>query len=81
MLRPERMSRVSVAGAESVMDDVIETTHDLHLLHLSDYDGSWAGFEQGDPVEGADDVSQRLVTVRSLESTLGVDTDEVDRGH
>jgi V/A-type H+-transporting ATPase subunit I len=81
MLRPERMSRVSVAGVESVMDDVIETTHDLHLLHLSDYDGSWAGFEQGDPVEGADDVSGRLVTVRSLESTLGVDADEVDRGY
>ena len=81
MLRPERMSMVSVTGAKPVMDDVVETTHDLHLLHLSEYDGSWAGFDQGDPVEGADEVSQRLVTVRSLESTLGVDADEVDRGY
>ncbi len=73
MLRPERMSKVSVTGAKPVMDDVIEAVHDLHLLHLSEYDGSWEGFEQGDPAAGADDASQKLVTVRSLRSTLGVE--------
>jgi V/A-type H+-transporting ATPase subunit I len=75
MLRPERMSRVSVIGSRRVVDDVIDTTHDLNLLHLSDYDGSWEGFEPGDPIEGADESSERLVTVRSLESILGVDSE------
>ncbi|NHN46713.1 V-type ATP synthase subunit I [Halostella sp. JP-L12] len=76
MLRPEQMSKVSVTGSKAVMDDVIEAAHDLHLLHLSDYDGSWEGFENGDPIEGAEEASEKLVTVRSLESILDVDEDD-----
>ena len=77
MLRPERMSRVSVTGAKRVMDDVIEAVHDLQLLHVTEYDGSWEGFEPGDPVEGADEASQKLVTVRALKTTLGVTGEDV----
>lgn len=72
MLRPERMSRISVTGSKRVMDDVIETVHDLHLLHVTEYDGIWEGFEPGDPEPGADEASDKLVTVRSLQSILGV---------
>jgi V/A-type H+-transporting ATPase subunit I len=78
MLRPERMSRVSVTGSKGVMDDVVETIHDLRLYDLTDYDGEWEGFEPGDPAEGANEASERLVTVRSLESILGVDRDDYD---
>ena len=77
MLRPERMSRVSVTGAKPVMDEVIGTVHDLHLLHLTEYDGSWEGFAPGDPVEGADEAAEKLVTVRSLKTILDVDEDDV----
>ncbi|MFB6185217.1 MAG: V-type ATP synthase subunit I [Haloarculaceae archaeon] len=73
MLRPEQMSRVSVTGSKQAMDDVIETVHDLGLLHLTEYDGSWDGFQTGNPIEGADEASDKLVTVRSLQSILGVD--------
>ncbi|MFC3957698.1 V-type ATP synthase subunit I [Halovivax cerinus] len=78
MFRPEQMAKVSVTGSRAVMPAVIETVHDLGLVHLSDYDGSWSGFENGDPIEGADATSEKLVTVRALESTLDVDPDEVD---
>ncbi len=77
MLRPERMSKVSVTGSKGVMPTVIETVHDLNLVHLSDYDGSWEGFDNGSPIEGADDVSEKLVTIRALESTLDLEADEV----
>ena len=77
MLRPERMAKVSVTGARSVMPRVIDALHDLGLVHLSDYDGSWSGFDNGDPIEGADEISERLVTVRALESTLGVSPESV----
>jgi len=76
MLRPERMSKVSVTGAKPVMDDVIGTVHDLNAVDLSDYDGSWEGFVPGDPIEGAEDASEKLVTVRSLQSTLGVEDED-----
>ena len=76
MLRPEQMSKVSVTGSRAVMDDVIETVHELNLVHLSDYDGSWEGFEPGDPIEGAEEASEKLVTVRSLESILDIDAED-----
>ncbi len=79
MLRPERMSKVSITGSKAVMDDVVDAVHELRLLHLSDYDGSWAGFDPGDPQEGADAVSEQLVTVRSLESILDVEAEDAGR--
>ncbi|WP_225335174.1 V-type ATPase 116kDa subunit family protein [Halomicrobium urmianum] len=78
MLRPEQMSRVSVTGSKRVIDEVIEAVHDLRLLHVTEYDGSWEGFEPGDPIEGAESASEKLVTVRSLQSIL--DVDEEDAG-
>ncbi|WP_327050747.1 V-type ATP synthase subunit I [Halomicrococcus gelatinilyticus] len=78
MLRPERMSKVSVTGSRRVMDDVIEAIHELNLVHLSNYDDSWEGFDPGNPIEGADEASDKLVTVRSIESIL--DVDEEDAG-
>jgi V/A-type H+-transporting ATPase subunit I len=77
MLRPERMSKVSVTGSKAVLTDVIETLHDLRLVHVTDYDGSWEGFAPGDPLDGAEDASDKLVTVRSIESILDLDPDDV----
>ncbi|WP_311170756.1 V-type ATP synthase subunit I [Halobellus ordinarius] len=76
MLRPEQMSKVSVTGAKTVMEPVVEAVHELNLLHVTEYDGSWEGFEPGNPTEGAEESSDRLVTVRSLESILDVDAED-----
>jgi len=76
MLRPEKMCRVSVTGSKRVMEPVVEAVHDLDMLHVTEYDGSWEGFEPGDPVEGADEASDQLVTVRALESILGVEAED-----
>jgi V/A-type H+-transporting ATPase subunit I len=76
MLKPERMSKVSVTGTKAVMPDVIEALHGLDLVHLSEYQGEWSGFSPGDPMAGADDTSEQLVTVRSLESILGVTAED-----
>ncbi|MFB6153535.1 MAG: V-type ATP synthase subunit I [Halodesulfurarchaeum sp.] len=78
MLRPERMSKVSVAGSRQVMRDVIEAIHDRKLVHFSDYDGDIEGFDTGSPLEGAEEASDKLVTVRSLKSIL--DVTEEDAG-
>ncbi|MCU4751079.1 V-type ATP synthase subunit I [Halobacteria archaeon AArc-curdl1] len=80
MLRPEQMSKVSLTGSKSVMVPVIEAVHDLNLVHLSDYDGTWEGFDNGNPVEGADESSEKLVTVRSLESILDISEEDAGPG-
>ena len=78
MLRPERMSKVSVTGSKRVIDDVIEAAYDHHSLHVTDYDERYEGFDPGVSLDGAEDVNERLVTVRSLESILNVDDAAVD---
>ncbi|KAB1186861.1 MULTISPECIES: V-type ATP synthase subunit I [Haloferax] len=82
MLRPEQMSKVSVTGSKGIMPEVIEAVHDLRLLDVTEYDGSWQeefGFETGSPIEGAESASDKLVTVRSLKSILGVDENDAGR--
>ena len=78
MLRPERMSKVSVTGSKRVIDDVIEATYEHHSLHVTDYDERYESFEPGKSLDGAETVNEKLVTVRSLESILGVEGDEAD---
>ncbi|MFC6752824.1 V-type ATP synthase subunit I [Halorubrum tibetense] len=72
------MSKVSVTGSKRVIDDVIEAAYEHHSLHVSEYDGRYDGFEPGDSLAGAEGVNERLVTVRSLESILDVDADDLD---
>jgi V/A-type H+/Na+-transporting ATPase subunit I len=62
------------------MPTVIEMIHELNLVHLSDYDGSWEGFDNGNPIEGAEDASEKLVTVRALESALELSDDDTAPG-
>jgi V/A-type H+-transporting ATPase subunit I len=78
MLRPKRMSKLSVAGSKRVMGSVIEVVHDANVLDVSEYDGSWDGFEPGNPEAEAERASEHLVTVRSIKSMLGVDAESVE---
>jgi V/A-type H+-transporting ATPase subunit I len=70
------MSKVSVTGSRRVLSDVVETVHDQHLLHVTEYDDSWEGFAPGDPAGDAEEAAELLVTVRSLESILDVDDED-----
>jgi len=78
MLRPERMSKVSVTGSKRVIDDVIEATYEHHSLHVTDYDERYEGFSPGESLDGAETVNEKLVTVRSLESILDIEDEEPD---
>ena len=70
------MSKVSVTGSRRVLSDVVETVHDQRLLHVTEYDDSWEGFAPGDPADDAEEAAEQLVTVRALESILGVDPED-----
>jgi V/A-type H+-transporting ATPase subunit I len=72
------MSKLSVTGSKRVMGSVVETVHGLNLLHVSEYDGSWEGFQQGHPEADAEWASEKLVTVRSVESMLGLEAEDAE---
>ncbi|MEZ3145147.1 V-type ATP synthase subunit I [Halobaculum sp. MBLA0143] len=73
MLRPEQMSKISVTGSRRVMGDVVEAIHDQSLVHMTEYDGGWEGFDPGESTATAEAAADKLVTVRSLISQLGVE--------
>ena len=70
------MSKVSVTGSRRVLSGVVETVHNQHLLHITEYDDSWEGFAPGNPASDAEEAAEQLVTVRALESILGVDPED-----
>ncbi|MFW5939249.1 MAG: V-type ATP synthase subunit I [Halolamina sp.] len=72
------MSKLSVTGSKRVMGSVVEVVHDANVLDVSEYDGSWDGFQPGDPEAEAEAASEKLVTVRSIMSMLDVDAEGVD---
>jgi V/A-type H+-transporting ATPase subunit I len=73
MIRPDRMSQVSVTAGLAHAPRVIETIHDLQLAQLTAYDDSWEGFAPGDPLPAAERLAEELVLVRALEQTLSID--------
>ncbi|MFP4654334.1 MAG: V-type ATP synthase subunit I [Methanohalobium sp.] len=72
MLEPKPMSRVIVAGHKNIMQDTIEALHSLNVYHIEDYNEEEPGLEIGNPFESAEDVSKKLVKIRSLSNYLGV---------
>ncbi|MFB6204719.1 MAG: V-type ATP synthase subunit I [Candidatus Nanohaloarchaea archaeon] len=66
------MTRISVTGPKKYLEDVIDTFYDLGILDIDSYEGE---LEKGDPLEGAEELSQLLVDARSLLSKLP-DTEE-----
>ncbi|MDY6769727.1 MAG: V-type ATPase 116kDa subunit family protein, partial [Candidatus Nanohaloarchaea archaeon] len=79
MIHPTEMARVSILGPKSAMDEVVEQLHDLQVLHIDDYDGRFDQADIGDPAEGAEELSDRLVKIRSVKSRLpDADTGSAD---
>ena len=78
MLRPKQMSRISATGSKEIMEEFINAIHELNAIHLVEYDGSWEGFQRGDPAVLAEEVSEKLVTARAIESILGIEAENVE---
>ncbi len=69
MIRPKELAKVSILGPKSRMQSVIERLHDLNVLHIDEYQEELDA-EIGEPVGEAEELSDRLVTIRSVKSRL-----------
>ncbi|MDM7939744.1 MAG: V-type ATP synthase subunit I [Methanothrix sp.] len=72
MLRPVKMSRVVVAGSKDVIAPVVEKLHELHLLHIVNYNGNQPSFEMGKPIGKAREYSENLIKLRSVTRYLDI---------
>ena len=73
MLRPQKMSRIVIAGVKSELDRTIQTLYKLNILHLEDYRQKEQGFKLGRPLAKGSKISEDLVKVRSISKNLGID--------
>ncbi|MGV8127558.1 MAG: V-type ATP synthase subunit I, partial [Methanothrix sp.] len=79
MLRPVNMSRVVVAGSKDVISPVVEKLHELHLLHIVNYNGNQAEFEIGKPIGKAKEYSEALIKLRSVTRYLDLKNKAPDK--
>lgn len=79
MLRPEEMTRVVIAGSIDGIDDAVECLYETGALHLIDFTAQDEEFKLGRPLARASDSSQKLVKLRSMIRSLGIEDFKPDR--
>ncbi len=71
MIKTQRMSRIRITGPKNNMKKLIGELHSLKLMHLIDYKGK--DFETGNSFAEAEQVSDKLVKLRSMISHFNLD--------
>lgn len=78
MSYPKRMTKVLIAGHKKHLEATVDALYEADLLHVEDFvEGNDSDFEIGMPIEYGEEVSRKLVKVRSIANALNVKpTDE-----
>jgi V/A-type H+-transporting ATPase subunit I len=67
------MTKAIVVGHKSVLKNTIDALHDSHLLHIEDFVEDESGFKISKPFQNAEEVSRKLVKIRSISNYLGIE--------
>ncbi len=73
MSRPKRMTKAIIVGHKSVLKETIDALHDSNLLHIEDFIDDESGFKISKPFKNAEEVSKKLVKIRSISNYLGIE--------
>ena len=73
MSRPKRMTKAVIVGHKSVLKRTIDSLHDFNLLHIEDFIDDESGFKISKPFQNAEEVSKKLVKIRSITNYLGIE--------
>ncbi|WP_255333891.1 V-type ATP synthase subunit I [Methanosarcina sp. KYL-1] len=72
MSRPKEMTRAVIVGHKSIFKETIDALHDTNLFHVEDFVEDESGFKISKPFKNADEVSKKLVKIRSIANYLGI---------
>lgn len=72
MLSPKQMSRVTIVGHKTIMEQTVDALHGVNSFHIEDYNNEELGLKIGKPFESGDELSKKLIKIRSISSLLGV---------
>ncbi|MDF1534423.1 MAG: V-type ATP synthase subunit I [Methanosarcinaceae archaeon] len=79
MLSPKQMSRVTIVGHKTIMEQTVNALHGINSFHIEDYNDEELGLKIGKSFENADDVSNKLIKIRSISSFLGIKNTDVGK--
>ena len=79
MLSPKQMSRATIIGHKDIFEQTVNSLHGINAFHIEDYNDEELGLKIGKPFENADDVSNKLIKIRSISSFLGIKKAEVGK--
>lgn len=74
MSRPKEMTRAVIVGHKSILKETIDALHDINLFHIEDFVEDESGFKISKPFKNAEDVSKKLVKIRSIANYLGIES-------
>ncbi|WP_440956649.1 V-type ATP synthase subunit I [Methanosarcina sp. Mfa9] len=72
MSRPKEMTKAVIVGHKSILKQTIDALHDSNLFHIEDFVEDESGFKIDKPFKNAEDVSKKLVKIRSIANYLGI---------
>ncbi|WP_229387989.1 V-type ATP synthase subunit I [Methanosarcina sp. DH2] len=72
MSRPKEMTRAVIVGHKSILKETIDSLHDTNLFHIEDFVEDESGFKISKPLKNAEEVSKKLVKIRSIANYLGI---------
>ena len=73
MSYPKRMTKCLIAGHKKHLEPTVDALYEADLLHVEDFvAGSDSDFEIGMPIEYGEEVSRKLVKVRSISNSLNI---------
>jgi V/A-type H+/Na+-transporting ATPase subunit I len=76
MSRPKRMTKAIIVGHKSVLKSTVDSLHDSNLFHIEDFIEDESGFKISKPFQNAEEVSKKLVKIRSISNFLGIEHKE-----
>jgi V/A-type H+/Na+-transporting ATPase subunit I len=72
MSRPKEMTRAVIVGHKSILKQTIDSLYDTNLFHIEDFVEDESGFKISKPLKNAEEVSKKLVKIRSIANYLGI---------
>jgi V/A-type H+-transporting ATPase subunit I len=68
------MTKAFIVGHKSVLKATVDALHDSNLFHIEDFIEDESGFKISKPFQNAEEVSKKLVKIRSISNFLGIET-------
>ncbi len=72
MLELKQMNRAVIVGHKSIFEETVDALHKSNLFQIEDFNDDNSGLRIGRPFENVDDVSKKLIKIRSIASLLGI---------